>query len=155
MIDTTGLTKAQVLCALYNASKPQGMGFMHYQSGDMEISEAEELLTRTQDFDYLKGRVMKLDLSRDNQFDEWGYDRDNGRGAAQKAVDAARAGDTEAIKRAHRSGVEQAAACAYNGMHQPTRYRDEDGMRVVELGLSDVAEQLLPAVKRAKDANKQ
>ena len=29
---------------------------------------------------------MKIDLSHD-QFDEWGYDRDNGPGAAQKVID--------------------------------------------------------------------
>lgn len=37
------------------------------------------------DFDYLKGRVMKVNLSGDT-LNEWGYDRDNGTGAAERAI---------------------------------------------------------------------
>lgn len=150
MIDTTGLSKAQVLCALYNASKPQGMGFIQYKPGDMTIDEADRWLKQSpsQDFDYLLGRVMKVCLSRDGSFEEWGYDRDNGQGAAQRAIDAARKGDQESIHRAHKAGVEQSAALAHNAMHQPTRYSNG----VITLGLNDVKDQLAPAVKRAKDA---
>lgn len=41
-------------------------------------------------FDYLYGRVMKVDLSSDDGFEERLYDRDNGKGAAQKVIDALR-----------------------------------------------------------------
>jgi len=34
--------------------------------------------------------VMKVDFSDDKGFDERLYDRDNGHGAAQRAIDAAR-----------------------------------------------------------------
>lgn len=87
MVDIKGLNKAEVLVALYNNSKPQGLGFLHFESKDMTVSEAEEILKQTTDFDYLKGRVMKVDLSSDDGFEEWLYDRDNGSGAAQRAID--------------------------------------------------------------------
>ena len=44
-------------------------------------------MARQSYFDYLKGRVMKVDLSEDDGFEEWLYDRDNGEGAAQSALD--------------------------------------------------------------------
>ncbi len=84
MISLKGLNKADVLAALYNASKPQGMGFMHYDPKPMTRDEAEALLEETTDFDYLKGRVMKVDLSGD-ELDERGYG-DNGKGAAERAI---------------------------------------------------------------------
>lgn len=90
MVDIKGLNKAEVLAALYNNSKPQGLGFLHFDAKDMTVAEAEEILKQTTDFDYLKGRVMKVDLSSDDGFGEWLYDRDNGNGGAQRAVDALR-----------------------------------------------------------------
>ncbi len=44
MISINGLDKAAVLAALYNASRPQGMGFMHYDPKPMEVEEARTLL---------------------------------------------------------------------------------------------------------------
>lgn len=55
-----------------------------------EEEEAEELLRMGTYFDYLKGRVMKVDLSNDDCFEEWLYDRDNGNGAAQRAINQLR-----------------------------------------------------------------
>ena len=72
-----------MLAALYNASKPQGMGFVHYDPKPMTRQEAEALLEQGTYFDYLKGRVMKVKLSGD-ELNEWGYDRDNGQGAAAR-----------------------------------------------------------------------
>lgn len=75
MIDLKNKDKAEVLAKLYNASQPLGMGIFHFDSSDMTIERARELLDsgRTY-FDYLKGRVMKID--------PYLYDRDNGQGAA-------------------------------------------------------------------------
>lgn len=80
------------------------MGFLRAESGDMSVEEARGLLgigddhmqdfgalpgrSSTMYFDYLKGRVMKVNLSGD-EFDEWGYDRDNGSGAAHRALQRA------------------------------------------------------------------
>jgi hypothetical protein len=85
-IKIEGLDKAAVLAALYNASRQQGMGFMHARGASgMTIEEARKELEGTTYFDYLHGRVMKIDLSGDDM-DEWLYDRDNGQGAAYAAL---------------------------------------------------------------------
>ena len=85
LIDISTKDRAAVLAALYNASKPQGMGFMHFDPTPMTVGEAEQLLSQTNYFDYLKGRVMKLDFS-DNHIRTGGYNRDNGVGAAERAI---------------------------------------------------------------------
>lgn len=90
MVDIRGLNKATVLAALYNASHPQGLGFLQYDPSDMTVSEAETLLQSYTYFDYLKGRVMKVDLESDESFNEALYDRDNGIGAAQRVIDRLR-----------------------------------------------------------------
>ena len=87
MVKYNGLTKAEVLCALYNNAKSQGIGLLICEKGNMTIKQAEKLLSETQTFDYIKGRVLKVDLTDDAGFEEWLYDRDNGEGAAQRAID--------------------------------------------------------------------
>lgn len=91
-IDITGIDKAELLAALYNNAKTQGF-IMEYVPFDMTIiTEAYRLLSETTKFDYLKGRVMKVDLAGDS-FDPYFYDRDNGQGAALRIVNS--------IKRKH------------------------------------------------------
>lgn len=88
MIDISGMDKGEVLAALYNASKPQGMGFLHFDPKPMTAEEGRALIEETKprnSFDYLKGRVMKVNLGGD-QLDPWGFDRDNGEGAASRAL---------------------------------------------------------------------
>lgn len=85
MINIQGKNKAAVLCALYNASQPQGLGYLHYTPEPMQEAEARDLLEDYQHFDYLKGRVMKVYLKGD-EFDPALYDRDNGQGAAERAL---------------------------------------------------------------------
>ena len=85
IINISGLNKAEVLAALYNNSKTQGMGILHYTPEPMTVQEATEILEETTCFDYLKGRVMKVNLTSDT-LDTWGYDRDNGEGAAYQAI---------------------------------------------------------------------
>jgi len=77
--------KAKVLAALYNGSKPLGMGIMHFDPAPMTEAQAATILSDREHFDYLKGRVMKVSLSEDT-FDPFLYDRDNGQGAAARAV---------------------------------------------------------------------
>ena len=88
MVNTQGIDKRQVLAALYNASKTQGSGWFHFTPEDMTADEAGKLLESETYFDYLKGRVMKVNLENDSEFEEWLYDRDNGVGAAQRAIDS-------------------------------------------------------------------
>lgn len=90
-IDIRTLDKAAVLAALYNRSKVQGMGFLQAKPGPMTVDEARSLLANEHvSFDYLYGRVMKVDLSGDS-FDPWVYDRENGDGAAERALSVLRA----------------------------------------------------------------
>lgn len=92
MVSIKGLSKPDVLAALYNRAHPQGMGFIHYTPEDMTKEQAELLLQQTNYFDYVRGRVMKVDLSSDEEFDERLYDRDNGFGAAQSAINTIKTG---------------------------------------------------------------
>lgn len=84
MVNIEGMDKAKVLKALYDNSHMQGLGFLRTVD-DFTENDARELLKIQTYFDYLYGRAMKVDLS-ENQFEEWLYDRDNGAGAAQRAV---------------------------------------------------------------------
>lgn len=89
MINTKGIEKWKVLKALYDNSRPLGMGILHYDPSPMTEAQAKEYVKRNTDLriDYLQGRVMKVNLAGD-EFDEWLYDRDNGPGAALKAISA-------------------------------------------------------------------
>ena len=84
-IDISKKDKAEVLAALYNASKPVSRGWMQFNSMPMSVEEARILLERTSYFDYIKGRVIKVDLSG-NELETWLYDRDNGDGAAARVL---------------------------------------------------------------------
>lgn len=85
VVDISNKDKAQVLMALYNNSHPHGMGFLHFNPEPMTVEQAREILAKTQDFDYLAGRVMKISL-KSNLVRTWGYNRDNGEGAAERAI---------------------------------------------------------------------
>ena len=86
--------KAEVLAALFNASQQQGLGLLNPDGAKgMTVEEARECLQRGDDsmfgspgyFDYLKGRVLKVDLGG-TDFNPTLYDRDNGLGAAERAL---------------------------------------------------------------------
>lgn len=57
----------------------------------MTVEQAREELAKNErgHFDYLHGRVMKIDL-RGDELETWLYDRDNGQGAAEAIIDALR-----------------------------------------------------------------
>lgn len=77
--------KPAILAALYNASKVQGMGWLQAKDGEMTEQHAATLLEQTTSFDYLYGKVMKIDLAGD-ELNPRLYDRDNGEGAAERAI---------------------------------------------------------------------
>lgn len=88
IVQFDGLTREQVLCALYNASKPQGLGFLHYDPMPLTIDEAKNVLSKRKYVDYLKGRVIKVNLPENaKEFDCRLYDRDCGTGAAKAAIE--------------------------------------------------------------------
>lgn len=146
-----GLNKADVLAALYNASKPQGMGFMHYDPKPMMQEEAEALLKRFTRFDYLKGRVMKVDLSGD-ELDTSGYDRDNGQGAAERAITELRTtGDvnSQTIQVTHYVNTLESAEDVKAHLGEESRLETRENVVVFHLGFSDIADKLGPAVDEA------
>ncbi len=89
MINIKDLDKAQLLVELYNHSHQQGFGILQ-PSRSLTVEDARKLLEQTTYFDYLYGKVMKVDLSSDEEFEERLYDRDNGQGMAQSVVDGMR-----------------------------------------------------------------
>lgn len=91
-LDVSGIDPAMVLVALYNNAKPLGMGFLHYDPTPMTVEEARQLLAEraingVAYFDYLQGRVMKVAIG-ESILDARLYDRDNGPGAAERAIKA-------------------------------------------------------------------
>ena len=89
-INIADLDKVEVLRELYARARPLGLGHMHFIPGGLSREEAEAEIAERTYFDYLHGRVMKVDLSGES-FSPWGFDRDNGPGSAQEAVNAVRA----------------------------------------------------------------
>jgi hypothetical protein len=88
MIDIKGMDKVEVFRKLYNRVKTQGWGQLQWQPGDIDYEKAKQLFESHSPnyyFDYVLGRVMKVDLSEDS-FDHRLYDRDNGDGAAYNAI---------------------------------------------------------------------
>lgn len=80
------LSKAKVLAALYNGSKTQGLGFLQATGTLMTEEEAQSLLDEGHTyFDYLYGKVMKIDLSTD-ELDTRLYNRDVGNNAAERII---------------------------------------------------------------------
>lgn len=89
-MNIAGLDKAEVLAALYNGSRQQGMGFLHKRGGEeMTVEQAQVELKNETYFDYLYGRVMKIDLCGD-EVNTGLYNRDNGQGAAEAIINALR-----------------------------------------------------------------
>ena len=87
MVDISRKDKSAVLVALYNAAQPLGMSQLNYVPGDMSLDEARILINNgITDFDYLKGRVMKIDISGET-LDTRLYNRDNGPNAAEIALE--------------------------------------------------------------------
>jgi len=84
-INISKMNKAIVLMVLYNESKSQGNSFLGGNGADMNQEEATKRLESQTDFDYLNGKVMKINLKPD-ALETWLYDRDNGDGAALKAI---------------------------------------------------------------------
>lgn len=123
---------------------------MQYSQKPMTENEAEELLKMTTHFDYLKGRVMKVDLKGD-EFDPWGYDRDNGQGAAMNAIAAIVSGGVNSpeIQETHRVGKLNAAADVMAKIDSESTVKQGENGTTITLGLSDVAHALEPAVKKA------
>ena len=81
MINITDADLTELVKAAYNLSSPVGMGFLHYQEGELSDDEANALIDNDSNIpvslDYVKGRACKLSVFadegnlyiRDNWFD--------------------------------------------------------------------------------------
>ncbi|KTD56221.1 hypothetical protein [Legionella shakespearei] len=100
-IDIKGIDKATLVAELFNNSKPLGLVFFAAKSNTkMTAENAQKYLDKGQTyFDYLEGRVMKIDVSGD-EMDPWGYDRDNGQGSANNVVEAIRKANLKRLSQA-------------------------------------------------------
>lgn len=96
-VSIKGIPKAKVLAALYNRSTPRGMGFLQAKPGDMTEAQAAELLKTQTYFDYLQGRVMKIDLDDDDNLYTGLYNRDLGHGAAEAVIESLREPNVQAV----------------------------------------------------------
>jgi len=85
-MDISKYDKADVLRVLYNYARPKGLGFLHHTKEKMTKEQAQEMLDSGKTyFDYVGGRVMKIDLST-NELWTGLYNRDNGPQSAEYAI---------------------------------------------------------------------
>ena len=135
MVDIKGLDKARVLKALYDHSHVQGSGFLQaVPDGVVTVEHCAGLLAKYSYFDYLHGRVLKVELSGD-EFDERLYDRDCGEGAAQRAVDS--------IKDAPEGG-EDAAGNADSEKKEPSLEEQAEMTKEAVHKIMDILNELPP-----------
>lgn len=161
-VSIVGLDRADVLAALYNAARPQGMGFMHYDQKPMTTGEADAMLKSGQSyFDYVSGRIMKVDLSSDKEVNVALYDRDNGVGAGQKTIDSLRGDGINSpdIQKQHVHGRSEAAADTRNVIDDERNAekkvgcsveQEEDGTITMHLGIGDLADNLESRINKVK-----
>ena len=146
-VSIKGLSHAAVLAALYNGSKPQGLGFMHFDPKPMTEDEAEKLLGQDY-FDYLNGRVMKIAIKPDsNEVDERGYDRDNGQGAVQRVINELRATanpNSDVIERQHQENTFVSAMFLSEHLADQSKLTVDGAVATFDMGLTDVAPYLKP-----------
>ena len=87
-LDLSKFTSEQVLSFVINAwksSREQGLSYLGRKSEEETKKDVISLLDKGNNyFEYLNGKVMKLDLSDLSKVDTWGYNRDNGSGALEK-----------------------------------------------------------------------
>ena len=87
-VDITGLDKAEVLYWLWHYSKSQGISVYDLPiTGRVSMFDCKIAVEQSPNlyFDYFKGKVIKCDISGDS-FDPRLYDRDNGAGKAEIAI---------------------------------------------------------------------
>ena len=88
-VDITGIDKAELLSALFNGSKQQGIGFLSARGrSNVSRDDSVSIIAARTDlyFDYLYGRVLKVDLNENPMWTGL-YNRDNGDQAAEKIIE--------------------------------------------------------------------
>lgn len=144
MIDISKLDKDAVLAALYNAAKPQGLGFLHYDPQPMTLGEAHQFLLTNTYFDYLKGRVMKVKVGGPT-LETWGYNRDNGAEAAECVLESlVETGDANNlfIQTLHGMNTTDSIRDLKIRWDQPSKSTKEADTVTYDLGISEFKPQL-------------
>lgn len=79
-MDIKGIDKAKILVALFSMASPRGLGWLQHKPSDqLTLDDARALLKDRTYFDYLRGRVMKVNLAPNvNELDLRLFERDNG-----------------------------------------------------------------------------
>lgn len=89
-INITGIDRADLIAALYNGTKALGLGVLYDQPGGMTSDDVKgligDMLDGDLDFDYFKGRPLKVRIVGDEILGVWLYDRDAGEGQCAKIV---------------------------------------------------------------------
>ncbi len=94
-VNIKDIPKNELLAALYNNSKPLGMGIIHFDPTPMSLDDAQNMIDDLKNegrdlfFDYIKGRVVKVDITGD-EMRTWSYNRDIGEGVAERIVESLR-----------------------------------------------------------------
>ncbi len=136
-MDISGYNKATLLAILYNRARPQGMGFLHYDPTPWTDEDAQAYIDKNGlTFDYVKGRVMKVDISR-NTLETGLYNRDNGANAAENALRAyIQSGqlDNATILDDQHNSTEAAKRDLKNNFGQPMTQQTTRGVTVFNLG---------------------
>ena len=73
MLNVTNVDLKRFVKEVYNLSKPVGMGFLHYQPGELTDAEASQIVNTKPlygkallSLDYIKGRACKMTVFEDN-----------------------------------------------------------------------------------------
>jgi hypothetical protein len=90
-INYSGIDEATLIHALYHGTAALGLGILHHKAGLSVEDVAEDLKNDLGEkriyFDYYRGHPLKLSLDTVNKtFNPRLYDRDAGRGAAERIV---------------------------------------------------------------------
>lgn len=95
-MNIAGLSKAQLLAALFNYAMPPALRFMSTKSEPMTTEQADRIIKqmlhdkRPLKFDSIEGRSLNIDLSSD-ETDPTRYNLYNGRATAEHVVASLRA----------------------------------------------------------------
>jgi hypothetical protein len=128
------------------------MGFHNFDPDPMTKEEAQQIIDAGNTyFDYLKGRVMKIDISGDSIY-PGSYDRDNGQGALEKAILALKTTketNPQEVIDTHISNTKEEANNVKEFIDEETKINSNGGIVTMTLGLAEFKDVLIPKVDKA------
>jgi len=92
-VDIKGLDRGEIVAAFFNAAMPKGLGFVKVTDNQISAKQGRALLEAHKNertghtyFDYVEGRLLKLDFDETDQLWVDLYDRDNGNGLGAEII---------------------------------------------------------------------